>query len=147
MRHKIIIIMPSRPSQLRFSTESVSSELSRPTRDSDSSRSGPRRVWLGRVFEPCWTAICEETSLVFLLLVDADHFPCATRIPLPCSKSLIGNLWLRTFQTKHFTLRYPAFSWSVLFSTFMPLFPFPFCHWTVGGSSLWSKHRLSLSSN
>ena len=49
MRHKIIIIMPSRPSQLRFSAESVSSELSRPTRDSDSSRSGPRRIRRGRL--------------------------------------------------------------------------------------------------
>ena len=49
MSHKIIIIMPSRPSQLRFSAESISSELSRPTRDSDSSRSGPRRIRLGRL--------------------------------------------------------------------------------------------------
>jgi len=49
MRHKIIIIMPSQPSQLRFSTESVSSELNRPTRDSDSSRSGPRQIRLGRL--------------------------------------------------------------------------------------------------
>jgi len=49
MRHKIIIIIPSRPSQLRFSAESVSSELSRSTRDSDSSRSGPRQIRLGRL--------------------------------------------------------------------------------------------------
>ena len=49
MRHKIIIIMPSRPSQLRFSAESVFSELSRPTRESDSSRSAPRRIRLGRL--------------------------------------------------------------------------------------------------
>ena len=41
--------MPSRPSQPQFSTESVSSELSRLTRDSDSSRSGPRRIRLGRL--------------------------------------------------------------------------------------------------
>jgi len=41
--------MPSRPSQLRFSAESVSSELSRPTRDSESSRSGPRRIQLSRL--------------------------------------------------------------------------------------------------
>jgi len=46
MRYKIIIIMSSRPSQLRFSAKSVSYELSRPTRDSDSSRSGPRRIRL-----------------------------------------------------------------------------------------------------
>jgi len=49
MRYKIIIIMPSRPSQLRFSAESVSSELSRSTRNSDSSRSGPRRIRLGQL--------------------------------------------------------------------------------------------------
>ena len=49
MRHKIIIIMPSRPSQLLFSVESVSSEMSKPTRDSDSSRSGPRRIRLSRL--------------------------------------------------------------------------------------------------
>jgi len=49
MSYKIIIIMPSRPSQLRFSAESVFSELSRPTRDSDSSRSGLKRIRLGRL--------------------------------------------------------------------------------------------------
>ena len=49
MRHKISIIMPSRPSQLRFSTESISSELSRPTHDSELSRSGPRQIRLGRL--------------------------------------------------------------------------------------------------
>jgi len=49
MRHKINIIMPSQPSQLRFSAEWVSSELSRPTRDSDSFRSGPRRIRLGQL--------------------------------------------------------------------------------------------------
>ena len=41
--------MSSRPNQLRISAELVSSELSRPTRDSDSSRSGPRRIRLGRL--------------------------------------------------------------------------------------------------
>ena len=50
-------IRPSQPSRLRFSPESVSFELSRLTRDSNSSRSGPRRIRpsrlrLGRVFEP-----------------------------------------------------------------------------------------------
>ena len=65
MRHKIIIIMPSRPSQLRFSTESVSSELSRPTRDSDSSWSGPRQIRLGRLISDSAESLnraCGENS-------------------------------------------------------------------------------------
>ena len=83
MRHKIII-MPSRPSRPQFSAESVSSELSRPTRDSDSSRSGPRRIRLGRLVSDSaeslnhgWysAALQIETGFSFSFLLNKGRGP------------------------------------------------------------------------
>ena len=58
----------NRPSQLRFLAESVSFELSRPTCDSDSSRSGPRRIRLGRLVSDS----AESLNHDFLLLLFSD---------------------------------------------------------------------------